>query len=217
MNRRKLLNDYYHAMREELGAGLWWVREDPFEVAVGAILTQNTNWNNVEKALCNLKEKKLLHPESLSGLPISELEELIRPSGFFRMKAARLHNLLSFLDEQGAGNITELSNRNPVELREALLKVKGIGPETADSILLYALDMPVFVVDAYTQRVFNRHGMVSEDIGYDELQDFFMDSLDHDAKMFNEFHGLIVQTAKKWCTKNNPDCVNCPLGQFLDT
>lgn len=216
MDRKNILNQYFRAMRDELGSGQWWPAEDPFEIAVGAILTQNTNWKNAEKAIANIKNNNLLNPEGLKSIPLSELEELVRPSGFFRMKAMRLHNFLDFMEDCGASSMTDFAGYEPTELRKKLLQVKGIGPETADSILLYALGMPIFVVDAYTKRIFNRHALVPEETDYTELQDFFMDVLDQDAEMFSEFHSLIVQTAKKWCTKNNPDCKNCPLGSFLD-
>ncbi|WP_027178031.1 endonuclease III domain-containing protein [Maridesulfovibrio bastinii] len=216
MKREVLLKQFYQALRDRLGAGQWWPAEDPFEIAVGAILTQNTNWNNVEKALNNLKKQDVLSPKGIRSLNISELEQLIRPSGFYRMKALRLINLLDFMDENNISDLSDLAAYDVTNLREKLLQVKGIGPETADSILLYALSMPVFVVDAYTKRIFNRHALIPEEIEYAELQDFFMDVLERDSQFYCEFHSLIVQTAKKWCTKNNPDCEHCPLGSFLD-
>ena len=206
---------YYEALYTALGPSNWWPGETPFEIAVGAILVQNTNWKNVEKAIYNLKENDALTIQGLRKLSVEELQELIRPSGFFKVKSERLINFLSFLDEKSAECITDLAVYETADLRKQLLSVKGIGPETADSILLYALGKPVFVVDAYTRRVFNRHMLIHEDIEYHELQDFFMDVLNEDVELFNEYHALIVKTAKKWCKKTNPDCTNCPLGGFL--
>lgn len=216
MSREQTLIEYYKALSERLGPCHWWPGESPFEIAVGAILVQNTNWANVEKAIKNLRENNGLTPQGLRKFSIEELQELIKPSGFFRMKAIRLNNFLDFLDVNSAKCITDLEDAETFELREKLLAVNGIGPETADSILLYALNKPVFVVDAYTRRIFNRHMLVHEDIDYHELQDYFMDVLDPDVEMYNEYHALIVRTAKEWCKKSKPDCENCPLGKFLE-
>lgn len=216
MKREKLLMDYYSTLSEKLGPSKWWPGETPFEIAVGAILVQNTNWANVEKAINNLKDSGALTKSGLQQLSTEELQNLIRPSGFFRMKSERLANFLDFLDRNSAGCITDLAEEETFDLREKLLSVKGIGPETADSILLYALNKPVFVVDAYTRRIFNRHMLVHEDIDYHELQNFFMDVLEQDVELFNEYHALIVRVAKKWCKKNNPDCETCPLNIFLE-
>lgn len=216
MSREKTLIEYYEALSQKLGPSNWWPGETPFEIAVGAILVQNTNWTNVEKAINNLKENDGLTTQGLRKFSMEELQELIKPSGFFRMKAVRLNNFLDFLDDNSARCITDLEEVKTPQLREKLLAVNGIGPETADSILLYALNKPVFVVDAYTRRIFNRHMLIHEDIDYHELQDFFMDVLDPDVEMYNEYHALIVRTAKAWCKKSNPDCENCPLGKFLE-
>lgn len=216
MNRESLLLSYYETLSGALGSCHWWPGETPFEIAVGAILVQNTNWKNVEKAIHNLKENDALTIRGLRNLSIEELQDLIRPSGFFRIKSERLINFLNFLNENSAEDITDLAVLETFNLRKQLLAIKGIGPETADSILLYALEKPIFVVDAYTRRIFNRHMLVHEDIGYQELQDFFMDVLNEDVKLFNEYHALIVKTAKNWCKKTDPDCKNCPLGKFLN-
>ncbi|WP_027722432.1 endonuclease III domain-containing protein [Maridesulfovibrio zosterae] len=216
MNREQTLLNYYKTLSKRIGPCHWWPGETPFEIAVGAILVQNTNWANVEKAINNLRNNDALSLQGLRKLSIEELQELIRPSGFFRMKAVRLINFLDFLDQNSAECITALEKIDTFELREKLLNVSGIGPETADSILLYALNKPIFVVDAYTKRIFNRHMLVHEDIDYHELQDFFMDVLEHDVKLFNEYHALIVMTAKNWCKKSKPDCKNCPLNKFLE-
>jgi endonuclease-3 related protein len=215
MDRATLLLNMYDAMMGELGPGHWWPGETPFEVAVGAILTQNTNWTNVEKAIANLKRAGLLQAEALHGLPEEELAELIRPAGFFRLKASRLKAFLAFLRRERAFDISALASQDPDALRAKLLAVKGIGPETADSILLYALGLPSFVVDAYTLRLMNRHGLVPEDIGYEELRAFFMDVLPPDPVLFNEYHALIVRTGKGWCRKKAGLCAACPLAEHL--
>ncbi len=216
MSRGKTLLEYFTALSERIGPCNWWPGDSPFEIAIGAILTQNTNWANVEKAIANLRDNDALSLQGLRKFSIQELQELIRPSGFFRIKAERIFNFIKFLEENSVQCISDLAERETSELREELLEIKGIGPETADSILLYAANKPVFVVDAYTKRIFNRHLLVHEDIEYHELQDFFMDVLEQDSKLFNEYHALIVMAAKRWCKKTNPDCANCPLNRFLD-
>lgn len=215
MKRRGLLLDYYETMSAALGPSRWWPGETPFEIALGAILTQNTAWTNVEKAIANLRTAGRLEAHALNGLPVAELEALIRPAGFFRLKAARVRNFLDFLEETCALDLERLRSEDTGTLRQALLGVSGIGPETADSILLYALGHPTFVVDAYTRRILHRHGLVPEDIGYAELRDFFMDALPRDAALFNEYHALIVRTAKAWCAKKAGKCAACPLSPLL--
>ena len=209
--------DYYKTLSAALGPSHWWPGDTPFEIAVGAILVQNTNWKNVEKAIANLKDNGALTVQGMRNFSIDELQDMIRPSGFFRIKSERLLNFLDFLEMNSAECITDLSEFETSELREMLLSVKGIGPETADSILLYALNKPSFVVDGYTRRIFNRHMLVHEDIDYHELQSFFADVLTEDVQLFNEFHALLVKTAKEWCKKTNPDCKRCPLGKFLQS
>ncbi len=216
MKRDKLLMEMYGAMLGKLGPSNWWPGDTPFEVAVGAILTQNTNWQNVDKAISNLKKAALLEPEAMHALPLEELQQLIRPAGYFRVKAVRLRNFLDFLKIEADFDISSLSGGELQEMRPKLLGVNGIGPETADSILLYALGYPTFVVDAYTARIFNRHGLVPNDVSYAELQDYFMDSLDHDHLLFNEYHALLVRVGKDWCKKRQGLCQTCPLGKFMD-
>lgn len=217
MKRLNLLLNIHHAMLATLGPSNWWPGETPFEVAVGAILTQNTNWGNVEKAIANLKNEGALEPKTLYRLPRERLEECLRPAGYFRLKATRLRNFLEFLKDEAGLSMEALVGRDLPGLRERLLAVKGIGPETADSILLYALDAPVFVIDAYTQRIFSRHGLLPEDSDYHEIQSLFMDALPRDAALFNEYHALIVRTAKQWCVKKTPRCDGgCPLAPFLE-
>lgn len=216
MNREKLLMDMFAAMQEVLGNSEWWPADDAFEVMVGAVLTQNTNWKNVEKAIQTLKQQNVLTPQALLALPQDELAGLIRPAGYYNVKAKRLQNVLRWFHDIVKCNFTALETYTTEELREELLTVNGIGQETADSILLYALNRPSFVVDAYTRRIFNRHSLVSEDIYYEELRDFFMDVLPEDTQLFNEYHALIVRVAKEWCLKKAPRCESCPLKIFLE-
>lgn len=186
----------------------WWPAESPFEMMVGAILTQNTSWTNVEAAIINLKEAALLSAEKMADSGPERLETLIRPSGYFRQKAERLAGFATFfLDHGGIDGLKRLESG---ELRRLLLSVKGIGPETADSMLLYALEVPVFVVDAYTNRIFSRLGILSEKDSYGEVQRHFMDALAPSQPLFQEYHALIVKHAKEHC-RVKPDCNNCPL------
>lgn len=216
MNREAVLLDYYRVMLAELGPGRWWPGETPFEIALGAILTQNTAWGNVEKAMHNLRESGLLDPRALAELTEGELAVLIRPAGAFRVKAVRVRNFLNFLHRTCDLDMDGLRGETMEKLRPALLEVSGIGPETADSILLYALGLPSFVVDAYTRRILSRHGLVPEDIGYGELREFFMDVLPPDTALYNEYHALIVRTGKNWCAKRGGKCQDCPLAVFLE-
>lgn len=211
----RLLTDMFDAMLAHLGPSSWWPASSPFEVAVGAILTQNTNWSNVEKAIANLRRHDLLHAERLGQARPEVVEECIRPSGFFRQKARKIQNFLTFLHREHAQDLMDLAHLGTAELRERLLAVKGIGPETADSILLYALDRPIFVVDAYTARICNRHGLVPEDITYDEMQDLFTSHLPERIELYNEYHALLVRVGKQWCRKREPRCAGCPLHPFL--
>jgi len=206
----------YETMLNALGPSHWWPGDTPFEIAIGAILTQNTNWKNVEKAIGNLKNNDLLTPEGLYGLSPREMAELIRPAGYYNVKTKRIINFLEFLKSEADFNLLNLKKYSLEELRPKILNVNGIGPETADSILLYALDFPTFVVDAYTARVMNRHGLVYEEMDYHELQALFMDSLPEDVAMYNEYHALIVRIGKDWCKKASGLCETCPLQSFLE-
>ncbi|BBD08036.1 endonuclease III domain-containing protein [Desulfovibrio ferrophilus] len=216
MNRETLLTSIYQSMLDALGESHWWPADTPFEMTVGAILTQNTNWKNVERAIDNLKAAGALNPDTMAALAPDELAELIRPSGYFRVKAQRLQGLIAFLHDQCDGDISLLSNRDLGELRPMILSIKGVGPETADSILLYALNQPSFVVDAYTRRILSRHGLLPEDTHYEEVREFFMDVLPPDPAMFNEYHALLVRVAKEFCLKKAPQCEGCPLREYLD-
>jgi endonuclease-3 related protein len=207
------LMEMHQLLLDHFGPQEWWPGETPLEVMVGAVLTQNTNWTNVEKAIQNLKAKDLLSIEALNGLSVQALAEAIRPAGYFNVKAKRLKNLVRFVAEKHSGSIEELSNETTGNLKEGLLSVNGVGPETADSILLYALERPVFVVDAYTHRILLRHGMADEQMAYHELQELFVDHLEEDLDLFNEFHALIVRAGKEYCRKR-PLCTGCPLRKW---
>ncbi len=188
----------------------WWPADSPFEMIVGAILTQNAAWRNVEQALANLERAGVLHPDGLRGLSRARLERLIRPSGFFRVKTRRLRAFLDFLFDRHGGSVVRLLRTPRVRLRRELLGVTGIGPETADSIILYAGRKPEFVVDAYTRRIFHRHGFLGPDVSYDETKALFEENLPPEAPLFNEYHALIVNVGKDWC-RPTPRCEGCPL------
>ena len=209
MRTAELLHDIYERLLAHFGPQHWWPGDSPFEIMVGAVLTQNTSWSNVEKAIANLKAAGLLAPAALAALSVEELAELIRPAGYHNLKTARLKNLLALIEEQGGVEV--LLAQPTATLRELLLGVKGIGPETADSIVLYAAGRPVFVVDTYTHRILFRHGLVSEDCDYFQMQELFMDNLEEDAALFNEYHALIVRVGKEFCRKSTPNCDGCPL------
>jgi len=207
---KQLLMKIYRKLYRAYGPRNWWPGETDFEVMVGAILTQNTSWRNVEKAIQKLKGKGALSPEGIRRLKQSRLASLIRPSGYFRIKADRLKTFADFLFEEYGGNLGRMRRGRLEELRKKLLEVKGIGPETADSILLYSLRKPIFVVDAYTKRILWRHGLISEKASYEEIQKLFMDYLPSDKKLFNEYHALFVHLGKTLC-KKIPKCNVCPL------
>ncbi len=201
----------YDRLYAHFGPQNWWPGETPLEVMVGAVLTQNTNWTNVEKAIGNLKDGGQLSFSNLQDMPLELLAEQIRPSGYYNIKASRLKNLLQMIVDEYEGELEFLFADSLESSRENLLKVKGVGPETADSILLYAAGKPVFVIDTYTHRVFSRHQLVEEENDYYTLQQEFMDSLPEDVPLFNEYHALIVAVAKEFCKKTNPRCNECPL------
>ena len=229
------LEKIYKKLFAAFGPQHWWPGDTPFEVIVGAILTQNTAWKNVEKAIHNLKKAKVLQPKKMHDLSERELAKLIRPAGYFNIKAKRLKYFLNYLFDNYSGSLDRMfygasrpcrrknkrqhgcldPNGNTVasihKLRKELLQVNGIGPETADSILLYAGNHPVFVVDAYTKRIFSRHQVIKEDTDYHDIQKLFMDNLPHNIKMFNEYHALIVRIGKDFCRNRKPLCSRCPL------
>lgn len=209
INSRKL-REFYNVLHSKYGHQNWWPADSRLECIIGAILTQNTSWDNASRAVSNLKSAMELTVNNLYTIPLPELSGLIRPAGYFNLKANRIKNFISFLINNFSGDLDKLFENDTYILRNKLLEVSGIGPETADSILLYAGEKPVFVVDNYTHRILSRHMLIPEDAGYQEIQDFFMDSLEHDADIYNEYHALIVLLAKKHCRKS-PVCENCPL------
>ena len=216
------LHQLYNRLFTHYGPQQWWPADSPFEVIVGAILTQNTNWLNVERAIINLRNANALDPETIRRLPTTELETLIRPSGFFRLKAVRLQQFTLFLHHSFMDDLQQLFALPLPELRKLLLGQKGIGPETADSILLYAAGKPSFVVDAYTHRLIERI-YNSQTASYDSIRDNFMQQLPISTELYNEFHALIVCHAKNFCCKRRPLCCECHLldcclfGQDLTT
>ena len=234
---------YYAALLEAYGPQNWWPAQSRFEVIVGAYLTQNTNWSNVEKAIANLRRAGALNVKALRALPLGKLEELVRPSGYFRQKAARLKGFIAFLDEKYSGSLDRMFAQPTEKLRAELLALNGVGPETADSILLYAGNHPVFVVDAYTRRLLQRHGIITAQTGYEEIRALIeravgnaeagalrpsQDGADprHKASRmsraarselaqhYNELHALIVRVGNQFC-RATPNCEGCPLKTFL--
>jgi endonuclease-3 related protein len=210
------LETVYRRLRAHQGHAGWWPGDSPFEVCVGAILTQNTAWANVEKALAVLRARKLLSYEGLRRVPLGRLSALIRASGTYRLKAARLKAFLDFLGRAYGGRVEAMSAEDPGELRRKLLSVQGIGPETADSIALYAAGLPLFVVDGYTRRLFSRLGLLRGDERYEDVQRFFMDRLPRRAALFNDYHAQIVRLAKEAC-RPVPLCGACPLAEMCPT
>jgi len=210
-----VLQEVYRRLLDALGPQNWWPGETPFEMMVGAILVQNTNWQNVERAIGNLRKADLLDPHALYKAPDEELEELIRSAGYYRIKARRLRSLIQFYVERYDGSI-EAMFRTPLDkLRKELLGIHGVGPETADSILLYAGSLPVFVVDTYTYRILSRHNWIDLESDYHQIQEYFHDHLPANAAMFNEFHALLVNVGKHYCKKSKPLCKGCPLKDLL--
>ena len=206
---------YYEAMAGALGPMHWWPAETPFEVIVGAILTQSTAWGNVERAIANLRAAGLLTASAMLRVRTARLAVLVRPSGYFRQKAKKLKAFVRFLQEGYSGSLKCMFLTPTSELREKLLSVHGIGPETADSILLYAGNHPVFVVDAYTHRIFGRHGITDGKADYEKVRALVETSIPRRPELFNELHALIVNTGKNWCRKGAPRCEECPLRPLL--
>ena len=230
------LMEIYEQLLTAFGPESWWPAESSLEIVVGAVLTQNTSWGNVEKAIASLRERDLLPwgmgnmtPQQAAAaaqeagrkilaLPEEELAESIRPAGFYRLKARRLKNVLAFLDDVCAFDIGWLSGSRRHDdgtLRRALLRLGGVGPETADDILLYALNRPSFVVDAYTLRLFARHRLLPVVRNYESVRTMFMRALPQDVALYKSYHGFIVRACKEWCVKHRPSCPTCPLGRGL--
>jgi endonuclease III related protein len=209
------LRPYYDALFAAHGPQHWWPGRSAFEIIVGAILTQNTSWTNVDIAIRNLRREKLLTPRAIEAVAFARLARLIRSSGYFRQKAKKLKCFVRFLRSEYGGSLRRMFDTPTTTLRQKLLSVHGIGPETADSILLYAGKHPVFVVDAYTRRLLERHQLARPAHSYEEISELFERSLSGDARLYNEFHALIVRTGKEYCRTRNPRCNECPLHSFL--
>ncbi|OPX26697.1 MAG: endonuclease [Candidatus Cloacimonas sp. 4484_140] len=207
MNFSRELIEIYDLLYDRHGPQHWWPGETRDEIIIGAILTQNTNWKNVEKAIENLKHKNLLTLTALRNAEIKEIAQCIRPSGYYNQKTTRLQEIAKFFHRNSLQCFGAHSIAN---MRKELITLKGIGPETADSILLYAFEKPVFIIDAYTTRIFQRLGFLPGGISYEEAQKFFMQNLENNTKLFNEFHALLVRHAKEYCQKN-PHCAKCVL------
>ncbi len=200
----------YRRLFSAFGPQHWWPGDTPLEVAVGAVLTQNTNWHNVEKAIRNMKRQRLLSVQALARISPAELALLLRPAGYYNIKAARLKNFIGMLHSDFGGSMARMAHADIDTVRKRLLSVNGIGPETADSIILYALKKPVFVVDAYTKRILSRHGILGHERSYADFQDFFHARLEPSEPLFNEFHALLVRLAKEYC-RTVQRCAGCPL------
>jgi endonuclease III related protein len=240
--KTQLLN-FYRALLARWGPQNWWPAQSRFEVIVGAYLTQNTNWTNVEKAMANLRRARLLSIKGIRDVKLGQLEQLIQPSGYFRQKALKLKTFLRYLDSSYAGSLDRMFAQPTDKLRAELLALNGVGPETADSILLYAGNHPVFVVDAYTRRILERHGIISTKTSYDDIRLFIeevvssaepdsltvaergsdprhpisrMSSISRSelAQHYNELHALIVRAGNLYC-RSTPKCEGCPLQKFL--
>lgn len=208
MNQRLLR--IFDRLLAAFGKRHWWPGDTPLEIMVGAVLTQNTAWKNVERAIANMKRAGIMDLQRLFEIDVDALAEIIRPAGFFNIKSKRLKNLIRVICEKFNGSIDTMGSIEPARLRQLLLDVDGIGYETADSILLYALEKPIFVVDAYTKRFLNHHRLYDGNGDYTATQEFFMDNLPSDTYLFNEFHALIVALCQHYC-KKIPVCRGCPL------
>jgi endonuclease-3 related protein len=209
---------YFETLSRSLGPMRWWPARTPFEVIIGAILTQNTSWSNVERAIANLHRANVMTLRAMERISTPRLAQLIRPSGYFRQKAKKLKAFTRFLRGDFGGSLARMFRTPTAALRERLLEVHGIGRETADSILLYAGEHPTFVVDAYTHRILARHGISDGKPDYEKVRALFERNLPADVRLYNEFHALLVNVGKNWCRPREPRCSECPLGPFvLDT
>ena len=212
---RRLLTGYYDALLERFGPQQWWPARTRLEVILGAILTQNTTWHNATLALRKLRQAGLLSWRKLRAAGPDTLEECVRPAGFYRQKARAIRNFVGWVERRHASSLPRLFSLPADELRRQLLGLPGVGPETADAILLYAAERPLFVADAYTRRVLARHGVIAANADYQETQEFLHTHLPRQAAFFNEFHALLVEVGKKHCTPHSPNCPGCPLEEFL--
>lgn len=202
---------YYEELLRSYGPQGWWPARTRLEVVVGAILTQNAAWRNAALAIRQMRKARLLNLRKLMAADQNELEACIRPAGFFRQKAATIRRFLDFLDKNHGGSLRRLFSQNATALRQRMLDIKGLGPESVDAILLYAGNMPFFVADAYTRRVLSRHGWLRDAATYAEAQAYLHRELPRDAALFNEFHALLVETGKRYCLRRAPKCEKCPL------
>lgn len=214
MTRTEALREAYRLLESHFGPTGWWPGETPFEIAVGAILTQNTAWTNVERAIANLKAAQTLSPEAILAAANESLHGLLRPAGYFRVKAKRLRAFCTFLVEKHGGEVAPLAGLPRDVLRAELLAVNGIGPETADDIILYACEQPIFVVDAYTRRIAARHGWCKPSASYHDLQALFAGAIPEDLEVYKEYHAFIVYAGKHYC-RRTPKCAECPLAPLL--
>jgi endonuclease-3 related protein len=210
LGRHEKLVAIYNALLERYGDRHWWPAETPFEMMVGAILTQNVSWRNASMAISALKDAGLLAPFALENAPPERLAPLLKPARFMNLKARRLKSFAEWYSKEFDSNIERMSRCDTRDLRKKLLEVNGIGKETADCILLYACDKPVFVVDAYARRVFGRLGLIEENPDYDDLQSFLMRNLPLDVALYKDYHAQIVHLAKETC-RQRPLCRRCPI------
>ncbi|UCH12461.1 MAG: endonuclease III domain-containing protein [Candidatus Omnitrophota bacterium] len=209
----KRLSKIYNILYKIHGPRNWWPADSPFEVIVGAVLTQNTSWENVKKAIANLKRKRKLSPRQFYKIKISELSSLIKSCGYHNIKAKRLKSFIDYLFKNYKGSLSKFFSNSTANIRKQLLAINGIGPETADSILLYAAGKAVFVVDAYTKRILERQGLIKPNTAYEQIQQLFENNLPKSSKLFNEYHALIVEHAK-WVCKKKPICSECALRKW---
>lgn len=214
------LRQAYRVMHRARGHLQWWPADSPFEICVGAILTQNTSWKNVELAIVNLKADSVLSPKNIHALTHDQLAQLIRPAGYFNIKAKRLHNFVDTVVEHHGASLKRFFKGDTTTVRDRLLAINGVGPETADSMLLYAGGHSSFVIDAYTKRIFERHGWCKTNTDYDELQLLCTESLSQKrgaAKLdyWQDFHAQLVGVGNHYCKPRNPLCTECPLQTLL--
>jgi len=207
--------EIYQALFNRYGDLDWWPGETTLEIMLGAILTQNTNWKNVEKAIDNINAKNALDMTTLLNMPEEELKLLIKPAGYYNQKSLRIRRLLNWMNQKTGGILENFQFFSTEELRYELLNIKGIGKETADDILLYAFERPIFVVDTYTYRIAIRHGWLPGSCTYEELAEFFSTNLDGDLSLFKNYHAMLVEIGKNYCKKRCPLCNECPLKDFL--
>lgn len=207
------IQEFYDVTFAHYGDLKWWPAQSPFEIAVGAILTQNTSWKNVEKAIKRLQDEKRLTPQGILRTPQYALAESIKSTGYFNQKALRLRAFVEWFDDELDCDFSVPESLSTAELREKLLSLKGIGPETADDILLYSFRRPVFVVDAYTYRIAVRHGWVAPEVSYDELSETLRSNLEEDIFTYQNFHAILVEIGKNFCEKKSPKCELCPAGK----